>query len=104
MQRRLQQCRGAGAVVVDPRPLDNAVEVSAGHHHVVLVLARQLRDHVVVGAGLRRHHLDECRGTLRSQGHTVGEASADDRDAVRDRSRGTWDRRIDARRVRDDQA
>jgi hypothetical protein len=80
-QSGLQKRCGAGAVVVDAWTLDDAVEVGAGHHDVVLVPARQLRDDVVVGAGLGLNGYP-CRLGLRER-FAVGEARAHDGDGYR---------------------
>ena len=55
LQRGLQHRRHAGAVVVDARPLGDAVEMRPGHHHVAGRAGLGLRDHVAGrdGLGLR---------------------------------------------------
>src|SRR4051794_24054076 len=49
-QRRLEHGSRTGAVVVDDRTLDDAVEVDTGHDNVVLILAGLLIDNVLVVA------------------------------------------------------
>ena len=103
-QRRLQERRRAGAVVVDSRPLDDAVEMGAGHDDVVVVPALELRDHVEVRPGLGRDHVHE-RGRARlRQRRAVGEARAHDRDVMGDRTGRPVRDGYHARGVRDDQA
>ncbi|SLD44059.1 Uncharacterised protein [Mycobacteroides abscessus subsp. massiliense] len=46
LQRRLQHRGGAGAVVVDPRPLRNTVQMRTGHDDICRGARLGLRDHV----------------------------------------------------------
>ena len=93
-QRRLEQCRRAGAVVVDPGACRDGVEMTSGHDDVVVVHPVELGDHV----RLRIVHDRDGRGRAGLGEHlTGGEAHADHRDGDRREGRARRRHRRDVR-------
>jgi hypothetical protein len=81
------------------RPRGHAVQVGAGHHHVVVVAAGPLGDHVDVGAGLRRVDPNVRGRAGLGERLTVGEAGAHHRDGGRGRGERPDDQSLTVGRV-----